>query len=400
MQVVFLAKSEVQSNLVQLAAECETMDWAVAWARSPSKVLDAAYKHERKFRRFIIGTHFHQTEPSVLKHFQGHRTARMMLPEGDTFHPKIYLFHIGTELAAVVGSHNLTPKAFSGNSEMSVLIRGPASSPIFQPLEVFLGDEWERAAVIADHLEAYTLQHKAKEIHLTELKKFHRHINAPLKGSDKPSPFELSWSDFSSLVKLDRHGIGGRIEVLKSARSLFNDKTSLAAMTREERKAIGGTYRKGEVELNGTPWGWFGTMAGNGDFSKLVNNSKSLSDALDEIPVSGPVEEAHFKAYSRAFKKSFKGASHVGDYPTATRLAALKRPDRFVGVNSRNCRSLCRAMGIKHTTLRLENYWERIAEPLTQCEWWTHQAPHTGTERDIWDGRVALLDCIYYTANK
>lgn len=397
MEIEFLAGAEAQGALVRLAAKCQTMEWAVAWARSPSKVLDAAYQYERKFRRLILGTHFHQTEPNVLRHFVRHPAARMMLPEGDTFHPKVYLFRFNDELAAIVGSHNLTPKAFNGNSEMSVLVRGQASDPVFKQLTAFLKDEWTRAAVIAEHLDAYMLQHKAKKVHLKALQHFDQHVRPPLAKSDKPSPFELSWAEFVRRVKQDRHGIDGRLDVLAGARTIFEQKQSLARMNREERKAIGGTYHEGETPLDDKPWAWFGTMAGNGDFSKLVTGSNALSDALDEIPPSGPVDQAHFVAYAGAFKRAFKGASHVGDYPTATRLAAMKRPDRFVGVNSKNARSLCWAMGIPYTTLRLDNYWELIAGPLPLCQWWTQPAPYSGLERAIWDGRMALLDCIYYT---
>ena len=400
MEVEFLARANAEQVLVQLAGECRQMEWAVAWARSPSKVLEAAYKHEAKFRRLVVGTHFHQTDPRVLRHFEAHPAAKMMLPDGDTFHPKVYLFHMARELVAIVGSHNLTPKAFSGNSEMSVRLRGPSTDPVFAQLLSFLDEEWSRAVDIGEHIDAYEIQHKAKKGHIEALQKFDKQLRKPSPKSDKPSPFDLTWPEFVRLVKADRHGIDDRFEVLGGARQLFEAKKSLARMLKDERKAIGGTFHDGEVQLDGKPWGWFGTMSGNGDFASLVTGSDALSEALDEIPLAGPVEEAHFAAYVTAFKGAFRGATHVGDYPTATRLAAMKRPDRFVGVNSKNVRSLCRALGIPHTTLRLENYWERIAEPLTLCPWWSHPTPYSGVERAIWDGRAALLDCIYYEPGK
>lgn len=397
MKVKFLACSDAEDVLAQLAEKCETMDWAVAWARPHSKVLDAAYKHQRKFRRLIVGTHFHQTDPKVLRVFGKNSKAMMMLPDGDTFHPKVYLFRVGQEIAAIVGSHNLTFKAFSGNSEMSVLLQGAATDSVFQELNTFIDNEWQRAVSIAENIDAYELQHKAKQVHIKALEHFEKGIRKPLPQSDKPSPYELTWDDFVRLVKADRHGIDGRIQVLEGARTLFERSKSLSKMTKLERKAIGGTYRKGENELDDKPWGWFGTMSGNGDFSSLVNNSNLLSQALDKIPLAGIVEERHFSAFMDGFKRAFVGASHQGDYATATRLLALKRPDSFVGVNWKNARSLCWAMGVPYTTLTFENYWELIARPLRQCTWWSHSAPHSGLERSIWDGRAALLDCIYYT---
>lgn len=396
MKVKFLARSDAEDVLAQLAEKCESMDWAVAWARPHSKVLDAAYKHQRKFRRLIVGTHFHQTDPKVLLKFSKNLKAKMMLPDGDTFHPKIYLFRVGQEIAVIVGSHNLTSKAFSGNSEMSVMLRGAATDTVFQELNIFIEAEWQRAVSIAENIDAYELQHKTKQVHIKALEHFEKGVRKPLSQSDQPSPYALKWEDFIQLVKADRHGIDGRIQVLDGARILFERRKSLSKMTKQERKAIGGTYRKGEDELDNRPWGWFGTMSGNGDFSSLVNKSDLLSQALDKIPLAGTVDERHYFAFIDGFKRSFANASHKGDYATATRLLAMKRPDSFVGVNSRNVRSLCWAMGVPYTTLTLENYWELIASPLRQCPWWSYAAPHSGLERSIWDGRAALLDCVYY----
>ena len=319
----------------------------------------------------------------------------MVLPRGDTFHPKIYLFHLGRDIAAIVGSHNLTPKAFDGNSEMSVLLRGNAGNPEFRQLIKFFDDEWKRATKIDDHIDAYSLQHKAKKRHINALSNFEEHIQKPLRGSKELSPFEMDWKDFVRNVR-KRPNLETRLDILAGAARLFQTKSSLSNMERQERKAIGGTYRRQEASLDGRPWGWFGTMGGNGDFSRLVNGSDTLSAALDEIPLSGEVSEADYSRFISGFNRTFRNATHKGSYPTASRLLAMKRPDRFVCVNSKNKRPLCRSMGIHYTTLNLENYWTLIAQPLTLCPWWVQGAPTNPEDSAIWDGRMALLDCIYY----
>ena len=398
MEVQFLDKGRAQTVLAELARSCDSMQWAVAWARPKSLVLDAAYKYKAKFSRLLIGTHFHQTDPGVLRRFSTVAFARMMLPKGDTFHPKVYLFQTGTQVTAVVGSHNLTPKAFAGNSEMSVRLDAPASHPEMQRLQDFIRKEWLRAESIEKKIDAYELQHKLKQRHLQELEAFNEDIAPPDPRSDKPSPFTLSWADFLRHAKGDRHGIDGRLRVLARARLLFEKKASLSAMSSDERKAIAATYHAGEKVMEDLPWAWFGSMSGNGDFAKLVNESRTLWMALDAIPLEGVVERQHFTAFAKQFKRAFtaSGAQHVGDLPTASRLLAMKRPDTFVGVNSKNRRALCWAMGMPYTTLNLSNYWERVISKLPLCPWWVQQAPHAGQARAIWDGRAALLDCIYY----
>ena len=86
----------------------------------------------------------------------------------------------------------------------------------------------------------------------------------------------------------------------------------------------------------------------------------------------------------------------LDSYATATRLLAMKRPDRFVTVSEANKKGLCRAFGVRYTTLNLDNYWNLIAVPLIAMPWWLYPAPHAGQQRDIWNGRAALLDSIYY----
>ena len=73
----------------------------------------------------------------------------------------------------------------------------------------------------------------------------------------------------------------------------------------------------------------------------------------------------------------------------------MKRPDYFVCINNKNKKGLCADIGFPHTRLNLENYWERVVEPITQSRWWNEQRP-ANDERMIWNTRAAMLDVIYY----
>lgn len=80
-----------------------------------------------------------------------------------------------------------------------------------------------------------------------------------------------------------------------------------------------------------------------------------------------------------------------------TRLLTMKRPDRFVCIDKANrIDGLCNYFGVAPTTTNLENYWDRIIAPMELMPWWQANEPIPPVEREIWRGRAALLDAIYY----
>ncbi|MCG2593017.1 hypothetical protein LZ009_09510 [Ramlibacter sp. XY19] len=345
-----------------------------------------------------MGTHFYQTAPKVLEKFQNLAAAKVRPPNGALFHPKVYLFETDECAYALVGSHNLTHAAlFGSNVEVSILLSGVPSDSLFRSLKEFVREEWKLAERIDDEfLFAYRQQYEAKKPAEESLKQFAR--LRPAKSTRRPSPLELDWTDFVRRVKGDaHHSLDGRLAVLRMASELFEHHKSFAAMPVLSRKAVAGTLGDNERGPDNLSWGWFGTMTGLGDFASMVKNRPAaLSHALDEIPDEQPVTEDHFNRYCRKFNAAFRDAQHKGGPATASRLLALKRPDVFVGVNGANRVGLCDAFGTAPTTLRLDNYWERIVIPMQASPFWCSQRPSRGVTAEIWDCRAALLDSIYY----
>jgi len=66
--------------------------------------------------------------------------VRVLNPRGGTFHPKLYLARHGHEIAAVVGSANLT-SGLVANIELVAVLRGPREAPELQRL-VDLSESW------------------------------------------------------------------------------------------------------------------------------------------------------------------------------------------------------------------------------------------------------------------
>jgi len=326
--------------------------------------------------------------------------VKCMFPDGRLFHPKIYLFQTGRRVTALVGSHNLTAGAFDGhNVEASMLIEGDASAPALRDLLLYVKKAWEHAEVIDEEsfLFAYEQQYEVNKAKQKALNTFHR-VKKPRRGATKPSPMALTWAAFVQKVRADgNHKINERISVLERAAVLFQKNASFAAMGRDERRAIAGTYGSKELTLDELPWPWFGTMFGQGDFKTLVNEEPDmLSVALDEIPFKGNLHEQAYAAFVTHFQKAFQNKSHKGGVATASRLLAMKRPDVFVCLNNANKQGLCDALGVAYTTVSVSNYWERIVVPIQLSPWWGHERPRDPLAGRIWDNRAALLDCIYY----
>lgn len=399
MRVTLLTERQAAREAIRLVNHSKEVAIAVAWA-TQNEVLDVLLT-SGKISRAVVGTHMYITHPAVLRRFAELAGARVVLPdEPRLFHPKVYLFTNGGTSSAIIGSHNLTARAFNaGNVEASVLIEGPSDESVFRDLDGFVRSTWSTADIIDEDtfLFAYEKQYLAKRPFHDALKSFHR-VKRPLASSAGPSPMDISWKEFVERVRNDeQHTLDGRLAVLERAQRLFGERESFASMTRMERKAIAGTYGRVESGLDDISWGWFGTMFGQGDFKNLVNESPAgLSASLDCIPPSGEVSEEHFDAFVEVFNRAFKDKAHKGGYPVASRLLAMKRPDQFVAVNSQNRRGIAAACGVAHTTLNLGNFWERIIVPIRLSPWWLQPRPNKGVPARVWDCRAALLDSIYY----
>ena len=392
-----LTERQAAKEMLRLARQSEEISLAVAWA-TEGGVTNAILQSGR-VSRAVVGTHMYITAPETLRRFAKLPDARVVAPDKTRlFHPKVYLFKNGTAMTAVVGSHNLTSSAFDSNIEASVLVEGADGDQLIQELRQFIAANWRAAEGLdEDFLFAYEKQYEAMRAHQQALRKFRR-LCRPAQGSKQTSPLDMSWQDFVRRVKTDdRHDFEKRLELLERARLLFAQYRTFARMERDERKAIAGTYGKREPQLNNIEWAWFGTMFPLGDFKNLVNNSPDvLSAALDYIPLVGEITRDQYDAFVAEFRMAFKGKAHQGGYAVASRLLAMKRPDVFVAVNSQNRLGLCKALVVAHSTLDLDNFWERIVERIRMSPWWLAGRPKGRLEARLWDCRAAMLDSLYY----
>lgn len=401
MEVKFLSRAQTQATLVALVEGCDSMQWAVAWA-TENAVFEAAMKNSSKFEHFVVGTHMFQTQPEVLERAAVLEAAAVVPPTGDLFHPKVYLFRNGRRIRCVVGSPNLTNAAMCRNVEASVLLDGSSGDAALTELSRFVADAWRGAEDIShEFLYRYRHQYAAKAAAREELTKF-ADVRPPSKPNTRRAPHDMSWADYLVQVRSSSHPSAHlfkeRFGVLSKARALFATGIPYAKWSEDDRKLVAGTLGRKKSLQPGVDYGLFGSMGASGTFANLVIKApKGLSDALDIIPLLGVVTQNDYDRYCKAFKAAFDQDGRVGGLPTATRLLAMKRPDAFVCIDSANRKDLCENFGVSPSTTNLDNYWQRIIEPMHGDDWWRHPQPRKAADAEVWLARAALLDAIYYT---
>jgi hypothetical protein len=379
-------------QLTRLIDSYPNMAFAVAWASANTPVFHRLMKARHCIATSVIGTHFYQTHPDVLQAFIGSDQVRFILQPAGVFHPKLYIFWTVKHWEALVGSANLTSGAFSNNSEAVALLgsRDASSEKLKREIHAYIRRCWSIATVATPStVQAYRSVWERQQPVLRRLGG-HYGRTKPRKAPVESSVMSMSWSDFVSAVRSDRyHGFKERCDLLSLVRSAFAKHRAFASMELGLRQTIAGIPTRFDPR-----WGWFGSMKGVGYFQRAVNtNNAHLSSALDHVPLVGAVTRPQYEAFLAEFVQAFPHGRH--GIATASRLLALKRPDQFVCVDSKNRRQLCLNFGIPQT-INYEGYWNEIAERIQDSPWWNSSRPGTGEEAMIWDGRAAMLDGIFY----
>lgn len=412
MPKILVSAAEIERELLRLMDAHEQFDWAVAWATTGSRAAKTLRRHSDKIHRLAIGTHFHQTDPAFMAPFVGDKRVSFVLNPKGVFHPKLYAFSSGGRREAVIGSANFTNGGMSSNSEVAVLLSdSDFDSGAWGSLLGVVNEAWKEGDVLTDEvLAGYRVLWQRSQRRLARLAGMFATDDARGGKADDGgrAPLEIqvlrmSWADFIRRVQSDdHHSFGGRRKILGSFREWFASGDPFSSFSLRDRQRVAGTTSEGSMEA-GWDWRWFGSMTGSGVFQKLVNeNSAELSAALDEIPSQGLVTRANYDEFVRRFRMAFTGESRQGRVPTASRLLAMKRPDVFVCASSKNRKKLCNAFKIPESRLAedFSLYWTGVIARIQESAWWETPEPVDSVERDIWLGRAAFLDALYYVEDE
>ncbi|MCY0880844.1 MAG: hypothetical protein OWS74_02525 [Firmicutes bacterium] len=178
----------------------------------------------------------------------------------------------------------------------------------------------------------------------------------------------------------------------------FSQTSSFAQIPLQGRQGIAGTLPPDTDR-------WFGWMGAAGRFMALVNQQPSaLALWIDAIPVTGPVTCAQIEKYMIGML-GIDGISIA----TATRLLAMKRPDYCLPITSTNYDKLkssvlgpfCPPRSLKNKGFpeisRVAQLYVALLAKIWSTPWWQAPTPATaGWPHTLWQGRVAMLDAIFY----
>lgn len=393
------SQSRLSSIFQKLLQSCSTIHFAVAWASVGFPEHDALIAVKQKIGRAVVGTHFYQTDPEFIAKFQRDDRVRFVMEHSGVFHPKIYLFeNINGQWSCIVGSANFTAGGFGRNQEACILIEetDDPNGTILVNARNSIDRYWKYAIPGA-------------KINLDHYCNMRERFSRPLAHSagqfgngkagravEDIEVLNMGWSEYMTAVDADRfHARAKRLDVLRSARELFRQYGTLANMPIKDRQGVAGFLKKAEV-----PWIWFGNMQGARIFKSVVNrNVTSLSLALDQIPLDGQVNKDDYLAFIDRFVVSFpieNGQHKWHGLSTATRLLAMKRPDYFICLDGPNRAKLLEDFGINMKLHDYEKYWDEIIERVKLSTWWNARRPREIAAGQVWDGRTAMLDAIYY----
>lgn len=405
--------SAIQKKLMGLMDTHDHYRWAVAWASTGFNAWHRLLKYKRRIQHIVIGTHFHQTDPEVMRSLKGVRGVRFVTDLSGVFHHKVYLFEKRNgDWSALIGSANFTNGGMSTNGESAIVIRNTDSEdPDWDKgeLEGLIEGAWSSApaSLKPEWLSWYTQMWEDKQERLrAQAGRFGRGLRRNKRKNDTAAEdggrpvgdipiLTLPWLKYLQQVRREHDGdaVDGRLEVLERIRDIFQGHSSFASMDLDDRNRIAGTIPRNSklVAADNVDWAWFGRMFGAGKFLRtVIREHEAISDALDAIPLVGSVDRKDYDHFMAGFM-TLRGTG-IGN---ASRLLAMKRPDVFVCVNTRNARLLKRLVGF-HGALDQEAYWDSIIRRIQQAVWWNAPCPANGIARRVWRNRAAMLDAITY----
>lgn len=408
MQILSTA-NEIEKNICDFSNKYKNISMSVAWASASSEAFRVLIQDEnkKKIKFSTVGLHFYQTHPDFIKEFLDDEKVRFYKQNEGVFHPKIYLFwNDENDWICLIGSANFTQSALTKNSEVMSMF-DIHDKVEFQNIKNIIDRYYQEAEVFKNEdFKGYHNIWNQKSRQKQNLDDFNpKVIQKPLYKSPILS---LSWDEYYSLLLKKGNHLDERLKLLAKSCEYFNQNT-FENMTEEQRKNIAGANKKRDGIKD---WKLFGTMPIPAFLGRLATNDSQLqyiSDSLELVPLDGKVslknynEFLHyFKAADKSFKdidNKYKKAGWGYGVSPMTRLLAIKRPDEFFCLTGANQLSLMANFGIKKEIIKTksyERYWNEIIEPVRQSPWYNSDKPTDAKKLQVYNGRVALMDALFY----
>ena len=393
---------KLSKTFINLTKQYRYISFATAWASTRHDAFRVLLEYQEKIQHSTIGLHFYQTDPEVLAQLQHNKNARFILQTNGVFHPKLYLFwNTPTDWALLSGSANFTNGAFNGKNQETMLLTKGESTDFFQEISRFLkNDCFDNAVEIGDEqIEHYRTLYNQRQKPLQTLS--NRYL-AGNKHSEmgksilSTNILTYSWEKYFKTIQQDKnHSFKDRLDLLDYVKEFFQNNANFLSIDSEVRKLISGLFNNARASQE-LDYGLFGSTNSNGNFHEKINDGNPrIAQAIDLIPPIGAVSKHDFLEYNRIFQQ----AGYKNPIGVATRLLTMKRPDLFFCFNGANKEKICAELGLPKN-LNAERYWDEILLRIYDTAWFNSSRPQDTIEQKAWDGRVALIDCIYYEPKK
>lgn len=358
--------------------------WTVAWADFNFELSNLLTTKRTRIKKLCVGLQFFGTHPDFVEQFYKHQGVRFIDQGKGTYHPKLYLFrNSATDWELLIGSANYTTSAFTKNTEVSVLIssKDKSSSDIYESSINFIDEQWKVGKILTDKYVAE--YRKRKQRVKTKIPKL------PSEGIRQPV-FEKTWKEY--LSELKQEDFKGRIRLLDWVKEQFSRQGQFHKLNPQTRKSIAG-FGKGEREKHNIEIGCFGSTGARGYFKNaVIEKPEIITNALSKIPKKGVVTKNDYLNFIKEFRK----VSKHEEVACATRMLCIWRPDYFINFNGKNENAMCIELQVSKSKVNYETYWDLIVQPFINSEWSKQTKPMQKTDTEIYNYRVALLDCIYY----
>ncbi|OBT00493.1 hypothetical protein A9257_07370 [Vibrio cyclitrophicus] len=389
--------SEIDRTLVKLMQRYTKYHIATAWASMGSKASFELVKNKARIVQMVVGTHFFQTHPNFIDKFINNDSVKFILKTDGIFHPKVYLFSKENgDWECLIGSANFTTSALTKNYELMAHVKSTDqdSQNVFNDVLNTINMYWSDAQPMTQNdADKYKNIWEKNKQNLDSLEGNYGGCQSK-ESIVKSNIFPLKWDSYYKKISRDRlASFQGRLDVLRIVNEYFTESKSFSELSELQRKQVAGVITGSEVN-----WKWFGSMVGAGKFKNRINtNNIHISDALEFIPLTGPVNKSDYDKFTKTFKLAFPdGGAGIA---IASRLLAMKRPDYFVCLDSQNRSELCKDFGIP-ANVSFDTYWVNIIARIIDSVWWSSPRPSNPTEEQAWNGRAAMIDAIFYEGSE
>lgn len=380
---------QLRDTFIDLLNTYNEYHFAVAWAGMSVDIIDVLHENKKRIKQFAVGIDFCHTDPEFLMKFR--KEVVVTSQKGGTYHPKVFLFYNDDKNWAIItGSPNLTTGAFYKNAEAAIMVTSfdGEVAGLLADSRKFIDSCYRSGKTLTKpEVDGYRLKwNKVRK----DREKQSGLINQTDTSTWVPTDFMMyNWQEYVAEFAELKDIVESRVEMLGKIKSIFAKKHSLAKMSEQERRLIGGM--PSDIDDS---WADFGTN-GNGKYKKKIIQSYQIySDALDQIPLTGEVTREHYDAFLEIFLTDEH--TKISWKSSAGRLLAMKRPDTFYNLTGTNKAGFCNDFGITHAHVNLNTYWELVVQRITLSEWWNTDMPHNRYERNLWETRAAMLDVLYY----